>query len=263
MRLALKSADVRRWQLVAFSLGAWLVLCGQTSAASNAATSANPAPTRAIRHLEFAFEVEYQRNGESHDSGMDPGGTRGFGSGVTSALGGGGRKGTVNVDVVGFAADGALIVAIQEILHAEARPEERFVCTVYGDGHVACPNADGPLSDAENLLLSLLGRGFIDQQASDARNHWRREYDGKQVSVVTNYTMSDTSSVGVVSIVKHSKITSRSRSVGNSEENGKIVYDRTLSVPDSVHDTVYETLDNSSLLTTVDVTLTADSYGRH
>ena len=193
---------------------------------------------------------------------MDAGGTGGVGTGVGSALGGGGREGKIAVDVVGFAGDGALIVAINESLRAEPRPRERFTCTVYGDGHVMCPMADGPLSDAENLLLSLLGRGFIDPQALDSDNHWRREYDGRQVTVVTDYTMTDTGN-GPVIIVKHAKVMSHANTVGDSEEIGKIIYDRSLSVPDSVHDTVYERFSDGSLFTTIDVTLTADSFAKH
>ncbi|HEY2474568.1 MAG TPA: hypothetical protein VGI19_07165 [Candidatus Cybelea sp.] len=238
---------------------AWLALTGQTPATSGPPAAA----AKPIRHLEYSFQVEYQTNGEGHSSGMDAGGASGVGSGVSSALGGGGRKGTMDVNVVGVASDGALIITIDEMLQSEPRPRERFTCTVYGDGHVMCATADGPLSDAENLLLSLLGRGFVDPQALDSNKHWRREYDGKQVTVVTDYTMADPGSDRPVTIVKHAKITSHANTVGDSVEDGRIIYDRALSVPDSVHDTLYETFDSGSLFATFDVTLTADSFAKH
>lgn len=245
-----------RSQLALFAIVAWFTLSAQTPAPP-------AAPAKSLRHLEYSFHVEYQTNGEGHDSGMDPGGAGGNGTGVTSILGGGGRQGTIDVDVVGFASDGALIVAINEMLQADARPRERFTCTVYGDGHVLCPTAVGPLSDAENLLLSLLGRGFVNPSALDSRNHWRLTYDGRQVSVVTDYTITDPADAGPVTIVKHATITSHTRTIGNSVEDARIVYDRALSVPDSVHDTAFEQYTDGSLSTTLDVSLISDSFAKH
>lgn len=211
----------------------------------------------------YAFQVDYVTNGEGHGSGMSGGGAGGVGSGVRSMLGSGGRRGTIDIDVVGFTADGALILAINEMLESAPRPSERFTCTVYGDGHTMCPATSGPPSDAENLLLSMLGRGFIDPNAVDAGAHWQRNYDGKEITVVTDYTMTDAGNGHPAIVVKRSTIKSRTRTIGDSVEDGRIVYDRALSVPDSVHDTVYETRGNGSLQSTFDLTLTTDSFGKH
>ena len=192
---------------------------------------------------------------------MSAGGEGGVSSGVESGVGGGGRTGTIDVDVVGFTPDGALIVGINEMLQSAPRPEERFTCTVYGDGHVMCPNVHGQLTDAENLLLSMLGRGFVDPNLSATGNHWQRKYDGKDVSVVTDYTVTDPADTRVT-VKRHSTITSRARSIGDSTDDGTIVYDRTLSVPDSVHDTVNEAYENETLLSTIDLKLISDSFAK-
>ena len=239
-------------------LGTALALALQ---AQTPAPSAKPAPAKPIRHLEYSLSVDYLTNGEGHSSGMSAGGEGGVDSGVNSQLGGGGRRGTIEADVLGFTPDGALIVAINEVLEEAPRPGERFTCTVYGDGHVMCPNAGGPLSDAENLLLSMLGRGFVDPNLSAADSHWQRTYEGKDVDVVTDYTVADPADARVT-IVKHSKITSRVRTIGDSVEDGRIVYDRTLSVPDDVHDTVDETWAGGSLLSTFDMKLVTDTFAK-
>ena len=99
-----------------------LALQAQTPAPS-------PAPVlsdKPIRHLEYTFSVGYLTNGEGHSSGMSVGGEGGVGSGVDSELGGGGRTGTIDVDVMGFTPDGALILGINEMLQATPRPSERF-----------------------------------------------------------------------------------------------------------------------------------------
>lgn len=245
-------------QRFAVCIAAFVALSGQTPAPQTP-TSSTP-----VRHLAYAFQVDYITNGEGHSSGMSDGGMGGVGSGVGSMLGGGGRRGTIDVDVIGFSPDGALIVGVNEMLQSAPRPSERFTCTVYGDGHVMCPTADGPrLSDAENLLLSFLGRGFIDPNALDAHNHWQRSYNGKDVNVVTDYTLTDQGDGRPAIVAKHSKITSRVPTVGDSVEDARIVYDRALSVPDSVHDTMDESFTDGSLQTTFDITLTSDSFAKH
>lgn len=238
--------------------------------AAFALTAQTPAPQPAaavagkpIRHLEYAFTVDYTTNGETHGSGMSEGGEGGVGSGVNSMLGGGGRRGTMLVDITGFTPDGALIVAVNESLQEAPRPGERFSCTVYGDGHVLCPHADGPLTDAENLLLSTLGRGFIDASAAANGGHWQRSYEGNQVSVVTKYAIADTADGHPAIITKHSDIKSRVRTIGDSVEDGRIDYDTAMSVPDDIHDTVYETLATGSIQTIIDVRLTQDSFAKH
>ena len=243
--------DSKRW---------WLCCAGILAFSAQTPAPVPSAPTKPVRRLVYAFSVDYVTNGELHDSGMSAGGEGGNGSGVESMLGGGGRRGTMNVDVVGFSPDGALIVAVNESLEHEPRRGERFTCTIYGDGHVLCPHADGPLTDAENLLLSMLGRGFIDAGVSPTNHHWRRTYDGKQVSVVTDYTLTDPGNGSPVTIVKHSTVKSRVRTIGDSVEDGTIVYDRALSVPDTVKDVTYETRATGSLQSTFAFTLTSDSF---
>ncbi len=255
---------MKPYKLRAFCVALFVLLTAQTPAPQTpeqtTASQAPPTSTKPFRHLEYSLQVEYVTNGEGHGSGMSDGGEGGSGSGVGSLLGAGGRRGTIDIDMVGFTKDGALIMTINEMLESAPRPGERFTCTVYGDGHVMCPKADGPLSDAENLVLSFLGRGFIDSSVSATNNHWQRNYEGKEITVVTDYTVTNAGGAGPMKIAKHSKITSRTQTVGNSVEDGQIVYDPSLSVPDVIHDSVYETQGSASLQSTFDLKLTTDSF---
>lgn len=251
---------------MALSKLSWLccIAAFALTAQTPAPKPAGPTPTGTpIRHLEYAFTVDYTTNGEGHNSGMAAGGEGGVDSGVNSMLGGGGRRGTMIVDVTGFTPDGALIVAVNESLQEAPRPGERFSCTVYGDGHVLCPTANGPLTDAENLLLSTLGRGFIDASAAANGGRWKRSYDGKQVFVSTTYAMTGGGDGHPAVITKHSDIQSRVRTIGDSVEDGRIDYDTALSVPDAIHDTIFETLANATIQTVIDLRLTQDSFAKH
>lgn len=245
---------------LAFCVAAVVLMSGQTPAPAPPAAPA--APAKPLRQLEYTFSVDYITNGEGHDSGMSGGGMGGNGSGVSSALGAGGRKGTMHVDVLGLTQDGGLVVTVHETLEFEPRPNESFTCTVYGDGHTLCPTATGPLSDAENVLLNFLGRGVIDPSLTGANNHWQRKYEGKEVAVVSDYTMTDPGNGKPVTIDKHTKISSNVRTIGNSVEDGRVVYDRSLSVPDSIHDVNFETRGSETMQTTVELNLKSDSFSK-
>ena len=68
-------------------------------------------PDKPLRHLEYAFSVDYQRNGEVHEGGI--GTAR---SGVGSLMSGIGRQGTLDVDVMAAANDGGLVIRASEWL---------------------------------------------------------------------------------------------------------------------------------------------------
>jgi hypothetical protein len=242
-----------------------LLLCGGGFFAWSGQTPA-PAPAtpqKPLRHLEYSFQVSYMRNGETHNSGMSAGGEGGTGAGMSPIFGSAGRRGTIDADVMALTQDDGMIVQINESLQYAPRPEERFTCIVYGDGRSMCPRATGPLSDAENALLSVMGRGFIDPALTDATAHWQRKYDGKDIKVVSEYTMTDPLDGKPATIVKHAKITSDVPSVGDSIEETRISYDRKLSVPDSIHAVLDETLRYATVHTTIELNLTSDSFAAH
>lgn len=177
-------------------------------------------------------------------------------------FGGGGRRGTIVADITAATSDGGLLVGVNEEIQNE-RPSERFTCIVYGDGHTYCPGEVRPLSDAENTLLSFLGRGFIDSSKMDANNHWQRAYKGKDISVVDDFTASDPGNGKTVNVVESKKVSSNVPSVGNTAAELKIVYDTTMSVPDSVHDEAHEAFANGTVQITMDLQLTKDSFATH
>ncbi len=239
------------------------MLVSSTARALSQVRPPSPAATAApLRRLVYAMQVDYFASGEGHDSGMTPGGTGGNGSGVQAILGSGGRRGTIEADVLALAPHDGLIVAVDEMLYEAARPRQRFTCLVYGSGQTYCPDSVGALSDAENLLLSLLGRGFVDPSVTAPSFSWQRAYHGKDVSVRTTYAMTDPKNGLPVTIVMRSKIVSAVPNVGNTSAHARITYDRAMSVPDAIHEVAREQLGGSLVRTTIDLRLTSDSFAR-
>jgi hypothetical protein len=218
------------------------------------------APLPTARHLEYTFSVSYFQSGESHDSGMEGGGTGGTGSGVDADFGSGGRRGTIDADVTAFTSDGGLLVGINEAVTGFPRPGERFSCIVYADGHTLCPGEIRPLTDVENSLLSFLGRGYLDAAQPDAGGHWQRTHFGRDVDVVSDYTLQAADDQNHVTIVVKTKITSKVPTMGNTVAEVKVQYDKSLSVPNTIHDEAHETLHGGTLQTTIDLQLTKDSF---
>jgi hypothetical protein len=252
-----------RWLL----LSAVILACSaQTPAATpTTAVTASPGavlvtPFKSPRHLEYAFHVTYVQSGESHDSGMSEDGTGGAGSGVSADFGTGGREGTLAADVTAMTSDGGLVISLNEMIQSEPRPEERFTCIVYGDGRTSCPTAATHPSDLENLLLSFMGRGFVDPAKLDAKNHWQRAYSGHEIGVLSDFTVTETGDGKTVLVVEHSNVTSNVPSVGNTVLDAKITYNTALAVPMAMQSESHETFRGSSFETKMNVTLSKDSF---
>jgi hypothetical protein len=212
-------------------------------------------PLAKTRHLQYSFNVSYSR-------GLSVANV----AGSLAALGHspylvstGGRDGHVDVDIVGLTSDGGVVAKIYETAESAPHPGEVFTCLVYGDGRTACPGAGGPLSDTENVLLSFLGRDFFDPAKLDAHNHWQHKYNGKEVTVTTDYTVRDGDHAPLVVIVEHSTVTSTAMTMGDTILDAKVIYDSAMLVPDNVH-SVADERSRGRGWTTMDLLLVQDSF---
>ena len=146
-----------------------LLLCGLAALSAQTpaplpALSPGPTPTpgKPLRQLEYTFSVGVQG---LQNYAVEPGG-----SGVQTVDKGGhvatpeGGSGTMYVNVLSVAPDGALVVRIAELVQGDPRPRQAFTCSVYGNTSVLCPSMPSP-SEAEWVLLSYLGREFVERCA--------------------------------------------------------------------------------------------------
>ena len=248
-----------------------IALSAQSPAPSPAPGTVVAIPLKAARHLEYAFTVSYYGSGEQHNSGMMDA-TGGTGSGVDSTFGSGGRRGTMTADVVAFTQDGGLVVQIHEVEESAPRPSQTFSCLVYGNGRMNCAHlagssnnladVEGP-TDAELTLLGFLGRDLLDPAKMDPKNHWGYTNETGGASVAADFTMSDPGDGKPVTIVETKRFTPHNQAGGRAVVEVHVTYDRALSVPDEVHSERHDSWNDSQMQTTIDMTLTKDSFATH
>ncbi len=222
-------------------------------------TAQTPAPSQApekpLRHLEYSFAVHETGVSEYHFNGIGVVPSAGVGGGASNE----GGNGTMHVDVLSVASDGALRVQISEYVQNEPRAGQVYTCTVYGNTTVLCPSAPAP-SAAEWVLLSYLGREFVDAAPWDARHQWQRKEDTDQYALVEAFTMSNVSDPKLVLIRETKKMELHNGAFGSRTDEVEINYDRSMEVPDSVHDDMQMAGQAGSEHTSFDFHLTSDSF---
>lgn len=237
----------------------WILLAVFGLTAQTPAPSTQPAPRHSLRHLEYTFTLHEDGTSESHFNGTAAAAP--MSNGVGSAATSDGGNGTVDVDVLSLAPDGALVVKISEWVHLEPRARQSYICNVYGNTTVICPSTPAP-SQAEWVLLSYLGRQFVDSAPWDAHNHWQRADHTGQYSVQEDFTLIGTDESGHVIIDEKKKIDVHNGGFSGITENTHITYDRAKEVPDAIHDDVVESGGSGSEHDVFDFELQSDSLAK-
>jgi hypothetical protein len=224
-------------------------------------TAQAPAPAqpsgKPIRHLEYAFTVDEEGVSEYHYNGIGNGVETGAGVGGGAVSDGG--QGTMSIDVMSLTSDGALQVRISEFVQNEPRPRAAYTCTVYGNTTVLCPSVPAP-SDAEWVLLSYLGRQFVDAAPWDPAHHWQRATNTAQYALTEDFTMADPTDATVAVIRETKKMQMHNGDFGTRVDDVRITYDRSMEIPKAVHDDIQETGTGGSSHASFDFRLTADSF---
>jgi hypothetical protein len=233
--------------------------CAAALAALSAQTPASPAPPalpdKPLRHLEYSYSVDYQQLGEEHQGDIGTGG-----SGVVSTAHGSGRQGTLDVDVIGVAKDGGLVIRSAEWIQDRPRASQSFICAVYPEGRVICPE-HLDVTDAENELMTFLGRGFFDGSLVDAKGHWQRTFSNKYVSVTSDFTIVGSADANPLTIDAKTQIVSTAGLSTNWDDQAHLTYDTAMSVPVAIHDVaVQHARGSAQTQTTMDFHLTKDSF---
>ena len=218
-----------------------------------AQTPAPPAkPPAPLRHLQYSFSAtmgsvngRWRSEFRNSDPWLPTGG-----------------DGTVDVDVVSLAPDGALIVRVTQHLRDQLHDEGSYTCAVYGDTTVVCPS-HLTMTAAQWVLLSYLGRRFVDGAPWDASHHWQRKTDTSRYALVADFTLVDEGDARRPAVVREAKKISMHNGGFDSEaEDVEIVYDRAMEIPKSIHDDVRIVGDGLNEDATYDFRLTADSFAK-
>lgn len=229
--------------------------------ASAALTAQTPAPSQSsgkpLRHLQYSFSTSYSGVSEYHYNGIGD-----SSSGVGGSADSQGGRGTMDVDVLSVANDGALVIRISEWIQNEPHARQPFTCTVYGNTMVVCPSADPSPSDAEFMVLGYLGRQFVDAAPWDAQHHWQRTRDTSLYNLVEDFTMADGSDDKHATILEKKKTSIHSVGFASQTEDIRVTYDRAMEVPDAIHDELQVVGDDGSGHGTYDFHLISDSFAK-
>jgi hypothetical protein len=221
------------------------------------------------RHLEYAFTVSEQGQQEqqfsamgSQDQAYNMPESQGLSthSGMGGSTTSDGGTGTMMVDVLSVTADQALLVKISENVDGEPRPRASYTCTVYGNTTVSCPDVASP-SQAEWVLLSFLGRRFVDGAPWDANGRWSRTEDTPQFQMTEQFSKLSTSNDALVNIVENKKMSLHNGGYSSRTENSQIGYNVVLEVPTSVQTEISTASASDSEHETVALRLKSDSWG--
>ncbi len=233
------------------------LLCAAALLVGTSAQTPPPAPAlpdKPLRHMEFAYSVDYQHLGEQHQGDIGTGK-----SGIVSTAGGTGRQGTLTADVMGVARDGGLVIRTSEWVQSTPRASQAFLCAVYPEGRVVCPE-HLDVTDAENEIMTYLGRGFLDPSIIDEKGQWVRQFSNKYVAVASQFIVVGNPDANPLAIDAKTTITSIGGMSSNYDDTAHLTYDRMLDVPVTLHDVAIEhARGNQSTQTTMDFKLTKDS----
>lgn len=111
------------------------------------------APAGPLRHLEYAFAV-YPTANE----------TPGY------------FNGTLDVDIVGPASDGGVLVRMTESWYLTPRPRQPRTCEVYADGTVRCDDTPPFPTESQLALFPLLGADFFSASSAQSNSTWRQKF---------------------------------------------------------------------------------------
>ena len=232
-----------------------LALCG--IAVLTAQTPAPPASSaKPLRHLEYAFSVK-EEGMTSYEFNGDNGNVE-TASGTPNAAGSSSGEGTMSVDVLSVAPDGALVVRIAERMRTEASPRAAHSCNVYGSTSVFC-SSPAP-SAAEWILLGYLGRYFIDGAPWTADGHWQRTQKSAAFTLQQEFTLVDAGDGKKVVVQELRKMVNGG--INTQTSTITINYDRAMGVPDQIRDEVISSGADTASSAHYEFTLLRDSFAK-
>ncbi len=226
-------------------------------------TAQTPAPVspsgKPLRHLEYSFTVAVEGLQSYKVVGAAGVQTVNNQGGKVAAPEGGG--GTMYVDILSVAPDGSLVVRVSELVQGEPRPRAAYSCNVYGSTAVFCPATATP-GPAEWLLLSYMGRQFIDAAPWDAQGHWQRKEQSAEFNIEENFTLVDAGD-GKKVVVREIKTTQlHNGGFDNQTSDITINYDRAMEVPDIIRADVATAGGTETSSASYVFTLTSDSFAK-
>lgn len=206
-------------------LTAILLAAATATATPSSAPAQNQQVYRPLREVVYkvATDLRIEDITESYSDPVanNPFQNGGFSSAPSALTRLAGGTGTVTVDVMAVAADGALGVRVTEQWHGAPRPST-FDGVVTSDGIVEFP--ESTINDVTRELLSYFGADFVPVTALSLGTAWKTTIPFAKGEVTTDYSVSGIKG-NIVTIQKKQKVKGF-----NASSDGEIQYDPTTLV---------------------------------
>lgn len=171
-----------------------------------------------LRTLVYHFEMDARGFGGSEMANAQTGSTA--------------RSGKIKVEVVQAAGDGGLVVDVTESVDRQFRDMEKVRCAIYGKNLQIICDQNLFATQEETALLSYLGRGFLNVEGLDEKQHWHVITPWTNMHEDSDFTIIKTDgSVATIQFVQKKR---GGLSGAVEDTNGTMVYDSAMSVPSSV-----------------------------
>ena len=149
-------------------------------------------------------------------------------SGINTLRAGTSDEGTISVDVLSIGADSGVVLNISEKGRG-THNAETAQCVSYGNTYFICDQSK-KVYDEEIAVIRYLGRSFTFAVPLDAKNHWQYRQSAPTMDELSDFTITNNAK-GVVQIEVERVLKITGAGGYNASTNGKITYDRGLSVP--------------------------------
>jgi hypothetical protein len=200
------------------------------------------APAAPVRHLEYAFAV--YPTAQNY---------RGY------------YDGTLNVDILGPAADGGVSVRMNESWYRALRARQPRLCEVYADGTVRCDDVPPFPTETQLALFPLLGKDFFNGASSQGTSTWQQKFQLKfakglySAAALLDSRATEENDGRILTGTMTGTYKELDSGRPKTFVDVSFVYDRTAHVPFVVHDARFTSPGSIYNRTSVDLQLTDDS----
>jgi len=172
----------------------------------------------------------------------------------------GARSGQITVTAVQATSEGGLVVDVAETVDRAAKPLQTIRCAIYGAStDVICDQNVGATIE-EQMLLTFLGRQFLDASRLDAKGHWTAVPRVKSGAL---YLQNDFTVSNVDGKKATIQVDRQERNGGyRSSTSGTVVYDAGMDVPGSIKLKTRVTVSGGDADVNLDCELLSDSMAK-
>lgn len=191
---------------------------------------AAPASAAPLRTLVYHFEMDARGFGANAIAGSSPTGGAVMSEGTD--MGSVSRSGKIKAEVIQAASDGGLVVDVTESVDRTDRDMQTVRCAIYGRTLTVICDQNLFTTEEETVLLTYLGRAFLNMDALDDKKHWHVVTPMSNVHIDSDFTITKTDGDLLTMSLQKKE---RGGPSGETEDtSGTMIYNGALNVPQAI-----------------------------